>query len=65
MAHPIIKVLQGSPDNWLYDFLLAFNAGDLKTFYAFEKQWSQWPDLLKHRNLIENKIRLLSLMEVY
>ncbi|KAI6227921.1 26S proteasome non-ATPase regulatory subunit 13 [Aphelenchoides besseyi] len=64
LAHPILKALEGTPESWLVDVLFAFNSGDLQKFRQFEKQWGQWPDIVRHKELLENKIRLLCLMEI-
>ncbi|KAI6194200.1 26S proteasome non-ATPase regulatory subunit 13 [Aphelenchoides besseyi] len=64
LAHPILKALENTPESWLVDVLFAFNAGDLQKFRQYEKQWGQWPDIVRHKELLENKIRLLCLMEI-
>uniref|UniRef100_A0A915DK86 26S proteasome non-ATPase regulatory subunit 13 n=1 Tax=Ditylenchus dipsaci TaxID=166011 RepID=A0A915DK86_9BILA len=64
LVHPILKFLEGSSEQWLLDFLVAFNSGNLSKFHEFEKKWSQWPDIVKNRELLESKIRLLALMEI-
>ncbi|KAI6172025.1 26S proteasome non-ATPase regulatory subunit 13 [Aphelenchoides besseyi] len=61
LAHPILKALENTPESWLVDVLFAFNAGDLQKFRQYEKQWGQWPDIVRHKELLENKIRLLLL----
>jgi len=64
LAHPILKSLDHSSEAWLVNVLFAFNSGDLEKFRANEKHWNQWPDIVKHRELLEGKIRLLCLMEI-
>ncbi|EJD73702.1 hypothetical protein LOAG_18889 [Loa loa] len=64
LAHPILKSLEGTREKWIIDVLYAFNAGDLKKFYEYRPQWAEWDDLKDHQDLLEDKIRLLSLMEI-
>lgn len=44
--------------------LKAFNSGQVNKFYETEAIWSKSFDLVKNRELLETKIRLLCLMEV-
>lgn len=64
LAHSILKYLEGTEEQWLLDFLVAFNSGDLAKFRQYESHWSQWPDMVKNRELLETKVRLLCLMEI-
>lgn len=64
LAHPILKSLEGTREKWIIDVLYAFNAGDLNKFNEYRPQWAEWDDLKDHQDLLEDKIRLLSLMEV-
>jgi 26S proteasome regulatory subunit N9 len=64
LAHPILSALEGTPEQWLIDVLFAFNAGDLDKFNQFKPQWGEWDDIKKHQTDLENKIRLLCLMEI-
>jgi len=64
LAHPILKSLENSPEAWLVNVLFAFNSGDLEKFRANEPNWKQWPDIVGHKEFLENKIRLLCLMEI-
>jgi len=64
LAHPILKFLEGSFEQWLLDFLITFNSGNLGKFREFESKWSQFSDMVKNRDLLESKIRLLCLMEI-
>jgi len=64
LAHPILDALKGTQEQWLIDVLYAFNAGDLNKFYQFKKHWGEWDDIKKHQEFLENKIRLLCLMEI-
>uniref|UniRef100_A0A0R3RTP3 26S proteasome non-ATPase regulatory subunit 13 n=1 Tax=Elaeophora elaphi TaxID=1147741 RepID=A0A0R3RTP3_9BILA len=64
LAHPILKSLEGTREKWIIDVLYAFNAGDLSKFNEYRQQWAEWDDLKDHQDLLEDKIRLLSLMEI-
>ncbi|CAD5211566.1 unnamed protein product [Bursaphelenchus okinawaensis] len=64
LAHPILKSLEKTSEEWLVQLLYAFNSGDLEKFRNFEAQWKQWPDIVLHMELLEGKIRLLCLMEI-
>ncbi|VDM95421.1 unnamed protein product [Thelazia callipaeda] len=64
LAHPILKSLEGTREKWIIDVLYAFNAGDLNKFNEYHPQWSEWDDLKDHQDVLEEKIRLLSLMEI-
>lgn len=63
LAHPVLKSLQ-SGDKWLYDLLYAFNSGNIKKFEELRPTWSKQDDLRNQSALLEQKIRLLSLMEL-
>lgn len=65
LAHPILKSLENTQEKWIIDVLYAFNCGDLKTFRRYKNQWCEWEDLQKHQMFLEEKIRLLALMEVF
>ncbi|KJH51425.1 PCI domain protein [Dictyocaulus viviparus] len=64
LAHPILKVLDGSSEKWLAEVLYAFNSGDLNKFYALEKHWLEWDDLKRKKDFLIGKIRLLAIMEL-
>ncbi|VDN53289.1 unnamed protein product [Dracunculus medinensis] len=64
LAHPILKSLENTQEKWIIDVLYAFNCGDLKTFRRYKNQWCEWEDLQKHQMFLEEKIRLLALMEI-
>lgn len=64
LAHPILESLSGVKESWIVDLLYAFNAGDMDRFEKMRAKWSGWDDLKKHANFLQQKIRLLSLMEM-
>ncbi|ULU06065.1 hypothetical protein L5515_014278 [Caenorhabditis briggsae] len=64
LAHPIIKALEGSREQWLVDVLLAFNAGDLPRFFSLENNWGSWDDMKRKKDFLTAKIRLMAIMEL-
>ncbi|CAI2338978.1 unnamed protein product [Caenorhabditis sp. 36 PRJEB53466] len=64
LAHPILKSLQGTREEWLVQVLLAFNSGDLPHFFAMENDWAGWDDLKKQKDFLTAKIRLMAIMEL-
>ncbi|CAH9080749.1 unnamed protein product [Cuscuta europaea] len=67
LAHPIIKSLVGTKDEWLYSTLEAFNTGDLARYqelcHVHQAALSAQPALVhNHKRLLE-KINVLCLME--
>lgn len=63
LQHPIIEYVK-SDFRWLYDLLVAFNAGDLERYSALRDQWIAQPDLRSAELQLRQKISLLSLMEL-
>jgi 26S proteasome regulatory subunit N9 len=65
LAHPVLKSLIRTPDEWLIDLLKAFNAGEIDKFEALKsKGFNREPTLMKYEPLLRTKILLLSLMEM-
>ena len=64
LMHPILGALSGTQDQWLIDFLYAFNRGDLEKFEALRPSWTQQSDLKAAEVKIRQKICLLCLMEM-
>ncbi|MFH4980854.1 hypothetical protein AB6A40_007563 [Gnathostoma spinigerum] len=64
LAHPILKSLKGTHEQWIVNVLYAFNFGDLDKFHKYKAQWGEWDDLKKHIDFLEGKIRLLCVMEL-
>ncbi|VDN15039.1 unnamed protein product [Dibothriocephalus latus] len=50
---------------WLVDLLHAFNKGDLQKIAALKPTWTQNKDLAAAATLLEEKARLLALMELF
>eukprot|EP00730_Choanoeca_flexa_P019613 TRINITY_DN9589_c0_g1_i7.p1 TRINITY_DN9589_c0_g1~~TRINITY_DN9589_c0_g1_i7.p1 ORF type:complete len:405 (+),score=105.68 TRINITY_DN9589_c0_g1_i7:175-1389(+) len=63
LSHPIIKVLNDTDKSWVIELLYAFNAGDLAKFSNLSSTWEGQPDLKSNAVIIQEKIRLLALME--
>ncbi|KAH7730096.1 PCI domain containing protein [Aphelenchoides avenae] len=64
LSHSILDALKGTENAFLIDVLFACNAGDIVKFRQFEKHLSKWSDVVQSREKIEEKIRLLCLMEI-
>ncbi|KXJ14016.1 26S proteasome non-ATPase regulatory subunit 13 [Exaiptasia diaphana] len=64
LAHEVLKYIKGTEHNWLVDLLYAFNSGNLKKFEDLRPYWSKQPDMLKNEKALQQKIRLLCLMEL-
>ncbi|TKR70365.1 hypothetical protein L596_022402 [Steinernema carpocapsae] len=64
LAHPVLEFIAEGQYKWLYDLVMAFNAGDIHEFQALETKWGQWPDLKENEAFIMDKIRILSFMEL-
>jgi len=64
LAHPVLKSLKRTPDDWLVQLLEAFNAGRLEEFEKIKVKWSKEPTLKLHEKILTDKIRLLCLMEM-
>jgi len=66
LAHPVLESLKGTEQEWLVNLLYVVNCGDLSKFNAMKGQIATQHDLIKPENLtsLENKIRLLCLMEM-
>lgn len=65
LSHSILDSLRGTEKEWLVELLTAFNSGDVRKFAALHSQWSaQSPDLAECTELLNEKVKLLSLMEI-
>jgi 26S proteasome regulatory subunit N9 len=64
LAHPILKSLDKSENEWLISLLAAFNSGDIKKFESMKPLWYQIADLAAHEVKLRQKISLLCLMEM-
>ncbi|KAL7076953.1 hypothetical protein ACQ4LE_003814 [Meloidogyne hapla] len=65
LAHPILEALMGGPKEWIVNALYALNAGDWDGFDKFKgKLQEEATDISQNMKLIEEKLRLLCLMEM-
>jgi len=68
LSHPVLQSLKGTGNEWLGEFLVAFNSGDLQRYDQILKQYHQkfaeTPALLNNLVLLREKISMLALMEL-
>lgn len=64
LAHDVLNNLKNTDKSWLIDVLLAFNSGDIPRFLQLKDKWSKQPDLAANEHKLQQKIRLLCLMEM-
>eukprot|EP00897_Mesotaenium_endlicherianum_P009535 jgi/Mesen1/860/ME000114S10940 len=68
LAHPIVKVLEGTGGGYLYHILQVFAAGDLYKYDELCKQYAtqlnDQPALVENERRLREKITILSLMEL-
>ncbi|KAF7634027.1 PCI domain-containing protein [Meloidogyne graminicola] len=65
LAHPVLEALMGGPKEWIVNALYALNAGDWDSFIQFkDKLESEATDISANMKMIEEKLRLLCLMEM-
>ncbi|KAK4795288.1 hypothetical protein SAY86_013282 [Trapa natans] len=68
LAHPILKSLVGTPVEWLYYILEAFNSGDLARYQELcrvhNAALNAQPGLVENEKKLLEKINILCLMEI-
>jgi len=68
LSHPVLQSLKGTQNEWLGEFLVAFNSGDLQRYDHIIKQYhnkfAETPALLNNLVLLREKISMLALMEL-
>ena len=64
LAHPVLNALNGTPNEWLVNLLMAFNSGDVQTYEKLRGQWTTQPDLNSNQEILYEKLCLLVLMEM-
>lgn len=64
LAHPILKFLEKSDDQWLVDLLRAFNSGNVSKFHSMKPKWGAQADLKANEEILYEKVSLLALMEM-
>ncbi|XP_019634907.1 PREDICTED: 26S proteasome non-ATPase regulatory subunit 13-like [Branchiostoma belcheri] len=64
LAHPVLDSLRNTDKQWLVDLLYAFNAGNLAAIEKLRPKWQAQPDLAANELSLQQKVRLLCLMEM-
>ena len=64
LAHPVLNALNGTPNEWLVNLLMAFNSGDVQTYEKLRGSWTKQPDLNSNQEILYEKLCLLVLMEM-
>nr|CAD7440893.1 unnamed protein product [Timema bartmani]CAD7454905.1 unnamed protein product [Timema tahoe] len=66
MYHPIMSVLKTktAPRAWVFELLKAVNNGDLSVVGILKSYWSQIPDLEAKHHIIEEKTKLLCIVQM-
>eukprot|EP01114_Cavostelium_apophysatum_P000488 TRINITY_DN1043_c0_g2_i1.p1 TRINITY_DN1043_c0_g2~~TRINITY_DN1043_c0_g2_i1.p1 ORF type:complete len:389 (-),score=92.79 TRINITY_DN1043_c0_g2_i1:55-1221(-) len=68
LAQPVLNALNGTPNEWLRHFLIAFNAGNIAKFEEFltknKAEYEAQPALKSNYVLLREKISILALMEL-
>jgi len=65
LQHPIIKTLQGTAHEWLYELVNTFNAGDIdKAKAIFAQKGDSQTTLVSNLEFLQQKIRIMACMEM-
>ncbi|CAB4058199.1 PSMD13 [Lepeophtheirus salmonis] len=64
LAHPILKSLNKSDEEWLIEFLFAFNSGNVLKYKELKPKWSSVPDLNANESVMFEKLCVLAVMEM-
>merc|ERR1711983_766425 len=64
LAHPVLQTLNGTPNEWLINLLVAFNSGDVKAYDKLRPQLTKQADLNGNQEILFEKLCLLVLMEM-
>eukprot|EP01137_Pigoraptor_chileana_P019596 Opistho-2@80820 len=64
LAHPILAALANTDKEWLVRLLYAFNSGDIDKYGGLQPHWKAQADLANNVMRLQQKITLLSLMEL-
>ncbi|PVU85347.1 hypothetical protein BB559_007083 [Furculomyces boomerangus] len=63
LSHPIIECLRDSQQSWMYELLVAFNSGDISKLNSLTPNLQSNPLLLQNLPFLQQKIRLMALVE--
>lgn len=63
LSHPIVDALKGTEHEWMGVLLMAFNAGDIGKFESLSNQLHSQPLLTQQMTFLQQKIRLMTLIE--
>uniref|UniRef100_A0A061RB77 26S proteasome regulatory subunit N9 n=1 Tax=Tetraselmis sp. GSL018 TaxID=582737 RepID=A0A061RB77_9CHLO len=68
LQHPIVKSLDGTPFQWLQEFLECFNGGDLHKYdelcSTYASVLNAQPALVENERFLREKITIMSLLEL-
>lgn len=68
VATPLLSVLQGTPNSWLFELVHSLNNGDVNQFNevvdTFKAQYSSQPSLVGRHEIVKQKVVLLSLINM-
>lgn len=64
LAHGILDALRSTSQQWLIEFLYAFNSGNIAKYDELRPHWTAQQDLAVNEAALREKISLLSVMEV-
>lgn len=64
LAHDILSVLKGTPQEWVIGVLNAFNSGNIAGFEGFGPHMQQERVLVENVAFLQQKIQLMALIEI-
>lgn len=68
VATPLLSVLQGTPNTWLFELVHSLNNGDVNHFNqvvdTYKAQYSSQPSLVGRHEIVKQKVVLLSLINM-
>lgn len=68
LSHPILHSLRGTQHEWLEQFLYSFNSGNMGKYNQIltecKSQFESIPELVSSKDLLQQKISILCLMEL-
>jgi len=68
ISHPILQSLANTENDWMINFLNAFNTGDIENYHSLivshSQQLNNYPILISNKVILERKISIMALMEL-